>query len=51
MSRPSGTRCARAANVTAAPADMGEDFDFNDPQEMHRHLPRLAALCLGDSFA
>jgi hypothetical protein len=29
------------------PADMGEDFDFNDEQEMRRRLPRLAALCLG----
>jgi hypothetical protein len=28
------------------PADMGEDFDFNDEQEMCRRLPRLAALCL-----
>jgi uncharacterized protein DUF4240 len=28
--------------------DMGEDFDFDDPREMHRRLPRLAALCLGD---
>ncbi|WP_275040916.1 hypothetical protein [Nocardiopsis halotolerans] len=24
--------------------DMGEDFDFDDAQEMHRRLPRLAAL-------
>jgi uncharacterized protein DUF4240 len=30
------------------PADMGEDFDFDDPREMHRRLPRLAAFCLGD---
>lgn len=21
---------------------MGEDFDFDDPKEMHRRLPRLA---------
>ena len=28
--------------------DMGEDFDFDDEGEMHRRLPRLAALCLGD---
>ncbi|MGW1067964.1 DUF4240 domain-containing protein [Streptomyces aureus] len=28
--------------------DMGEDFDFDDPAEMHSRLPRLAALCLGD---
>ncbi|MFC1431383.1 DUF4240 domain-containing protein [Streptacidiphilus sp. N1-3] len=31
------------------PAEMGEDFDFDDPQEMHRRLPRLASLCLHDS--
>ena len=30
-------------------AEMGEDFDFDDPQEMHRRLPRLASLCLRDS--
>ncbi|MFI0965967.1 DUF4240 domain-containing protein [Streptomyces sp. NPDC021080] len=28
--------------------DMGEDFDFDDPAEMHSRLPRLAALCLGE---
>ncbi|MFC8430377.1 DUF4240 domain-containing protein [Streptomyces sp. NPDC057253] len=26
--------------------DMGEDFDFDDPDQMHRRLPRLARLCL-----
>ena len=26
--------------------DMGEAFDFDDPDEMHRRLPRLAALYL-----
>lgn len=26
---------------------MGEDFDFDDADEMHRRLPRLAALYLG----
>ncbi|MFF4867831.1 DUF4240 domain-containing protein [Streptomyces sp. NPDC000961] len=30
-----------------AEADMGEDFDFDDAEEMHRRLPRLARLCLG----
>lgn len=30
-------------------ADMGEDFDFDDDQEMHRRLPRLAALCLDNN--
>ncbi|MFC5749912.1 DUF4240 domain-containing protein [Actinomadura rugatobispora] len=29
--------------------DMGEDFDFDDSAEMHRRLPRLAALFLGSS--
>ncbi|MER5382676.1 DUF4240 domain-containing protein [Streptomyces sp. NPDC002688] len=29
--------------------DMGEDFDFDDAHEMHRRLPRLAALCLRDT--
>ena len=29
------------------PADMGEDLDFDDEQEMYRRLPRLPALCLG----
>jgi hypothetical protein len=27
------------------PVDMGEDFDFDDEQEMRRRLPRLSALC------
>jgi hypothetical protein len=26
---------------------MGEDFDFDDDQEMRRRLPRLSACCLG----
>jgi Protein of unknown function (DUF4240) len=29
-------------------ADMGEDFDFDNPQEMRRRLPRLSAACLPD---
>ncbi|MFF1304081.1 DUF4240 domain-containing protein [Streptomyces sp. NPDC058307] len=29
--------------------DMGEDFDFDDPDEMRRRLPRLAALYLLDT--
>lgn len=30
--------------------DMGEDFDFDDPREMRRRLPRLSAVCLpGDA--
>ena len=30
-------------------AEMGEDFDFDDPHEMHRRLPRLASLYLTGS--
>lgn len=33
------------------PADMGEDFDFENEEEMHRRLPRLSALCLGNNSA
>jgi hypothetical protein len=33
------------------PADMGENFDFDDMQEMRRRLPRLAALYYGDAPA
>ncbi|MFE7809727.1 DUF4240 domain-containing protein [Streptomyces sp. NPDC057430] len=33
-----------------AEADMGEDFDFDDAEEMHRRLPRLARLHLGPSI-
>ena len=33
------------------PADMGEDFDFDDDQEMHRRLPRLSARYLGSNSA
>ncbi|MEV7360606.1 DUF4240 domain-containing protein [Kitasatospora sp. NPDC091276] len=32
---------------TELDSDMGEDFDFDDADEMHRRLPRLAALYLG----
>jgi hypothetical protein len=28
----------------SGPADMGEDFDFGDDQEMRTRLPRLFAL-------
>jgi hypothetical protein len=27
-------------------AQAGEDFDFDDAEQMPGHLPRLAALCL-----
>lgn len=33
----------------AAESDMGDDFDFDDPAEMRRRLPRLAALYLGSA--
>jgi hypothetical protein len=29
--------------------DLGEDFDFDDPREMRRRLPRLSAILLPDS--
>ncbi|MFF4789340.1 DUF4240 domain-containing protein [Streptomyces sp. NPDC001276] len=32
-----------------AEAEMGEDFDFDDAEEMHRRLPRLARLYPGPS--
>ena len=32
-----------------APVDMGEDFDFDNEEEMRSRLPRLSAICLGDS--
>ncbi|MFI8791329.1 DUF4240 domain-containing protein [Streptomyces sp. NPDC055105] len=31
------------------PADVGEGFDFDDPNEMRRRLPRLASLYLRDT--
>ena len=37
--------------ATGAEADMGEDFDFDDHEEMSRRLPRLAALCLDELVA
>lgn len=41
------SRDARQDGEPSEP-DMGEDFDFDDPREMRRRLPRLTALCLGD---
>jgi hypothetical protein len=32
-----------------SPTNMGEEFDFDDDQEMRRRLPRLSALSLGNS--
>jgi hypothetical protein len=34
-----------------SPADMGEDFDFDDAQQMRRRLPRRSALCLRNGSA
>jgi hypothetical protein len=34
-----------------SPADMGEDFDFDDAQQMRRRLPRPSALCLRNGSA
>ncbi|MDQ0938361.1 hypothetical protein [Streptomyces sp. V1I1] len=34
--------------IKAGPADLGEDFDFDDAEEVRRRLPRLAALHLGE---
>ncbi|SEG83493.1 Protein of unknown function [Thermomonospora echinospora] len=33
--------------IQDTPPDLGEDFDFDDADQMHRRLPRLAALYLG----
>ncbi|MGW2725340.1 DUF4240 domain-containing protein [Streptomyces sp. NPDC001492] len=38
--------CAARPDPEHDSVDMGEDFDFDDPDEMHRRLPRLAALYL-----
>lgn len=32
--------------MTIPDDDMGEDFDFDDDDEMRRRLPRLASLLL-----
>ncbi|WP_327315957.1 DUF4240 domain-containing protein [Streptomyces sp. NBC_01235] len=37
-----------AARPGTVKPDMGEDFDFDDEQEMRGRLPRLAALFLGE---
>lgn len=34
--------------IERIPEDMGEDFDFDDDDEMRRRLPRLAALLLDE---
>ncbi|WP_406392504.1 DUF4240 domain-containing protein [Streptomyces sp. NBC_00887] len=40
---------ASRASSGEASVDMGEDFDFDDLDEMRRRLPQLAALCLGST--
>ena len=42
-------RTSRNASPEAASEGMGEDFDFDDPDEMRRRLPLLAALYLGNT--
>lgn len=49
-------RSARRGGVDGGPgagseADMGEEFDFDDDEEMSRRLPRLAALYLDEPVA
>lgn len=49
-------RCAQGESGdgglgAGAEADMGEDFDFDDGEEMSRRLPRLAALYLNELVA
>lgn len=41
-------RAAARGEVEPDSEDMGEEFDFDDPQEMRRRLPRLSALYLDD---
>ncbi|WP_369192199.1 DUF4240 domain-containing protein [Streptomyces sp. R08] len=43
--------CAAQQGPARNSVDMGEDFDFDDPEEMRRRLPRLAALYLPPSTA
>lgn len=33
------------------PGEMGEQFDFDDHDEMRRRLPRLSAVCLGTAVS
>jgi hypothetical protein len=37
----------RQGDRDSTPPDLGEQFDFDDEDEMRRRLPRLSALCLG----
>jgi hypothetical protein len=37
---------AFTGTVATEPDDMGEDFDFDDPQQMRTRLPRLAGMFL-----
>ncbi|WP_405784413.1 DUF4240 domain-containing protein [Streptomyces sp. NBC_01378] len=40
---------AQHSEVEDRPHDMGEDFDFDNAEEMRRRLPRLAALYLKEN--
>ncbi|MCI3272277.1 DUF4240 domain-containing protein [Streptomyces cylindrosporus] len=39
---------AERPDPSFAASDMGEDFDFDDPSEMRRRLPRLAGVFLSE---
>ncbi|WP_328914437.1 MULTISPECIES: DUF4240 domain-containing protein [unclassified Streptomyces] len=41
--------CAKAEQIAGIERDMGEDFDFDDAEQMHHRLPRLATLYLSDN--
>ena len=45
--------CSTASTAPAATTskDMGESFDFDDPEQMQRRLPRLAAMFLRPAAA
>jgi hypothetical protein len=46
-----GEKGEKAEKDLGAAMDMGEDFDFHDPEQMRHRLPRLAALYLSDNPA
>ncbi|MGX2996017.1 DUF4240 domain-containing protein [Streptomyces sp. JNUCC 64] len=47
-SRSSGSSESSSGSSGAGGHDMGEDFDFDDPDEMARRLPRLSVLYAED---
>ncbi|MEW1700819.1 DUF4240 domain-containing protein [Streptomyces sp. NPDC091278] len=44
-----GYKASRGEDGQDADDDMGEDFDFDDPEEMRHRLPQLSALYLRDA--